>query len=151
MEQLGGFIIALAVGVLVALTGHFLNLRTARKEREDAVRQERANAVRSMLSETETNLMLAMAPFRGRLVPFVSTVFDNYKGHIMVLPNNVRNALYAVHVEILLANAIVQTDLAKVSWGGGYVDNAYQDQCRKIAAEAEVAKESLEEWLKNRE
>ena len=148
IEYLYGFLIALAVGVIVALVGYFLSIKSATQERKAREKERLINAVRSILSEFQNNLEIAKQPFQGRLIPFVTSMFSAYAGEITRLPNNLQHTVYQAYVEIDMGNAIVQTDLHKIQWGGGYLDNKYQEQCKRIIEKGENAKQLLEDWIK---
>jgi len=149
IEQFYAFVIALAIGVIVALAGYFLSINAAKREREERTKEQQINAGRSILSELNTNLGIARQPFQGRLIPFVTTMFAAHAGEITRLPNDLQNAVYQAYVEIHMGNAVVQTDLHKIAWGGGYLDNGYKELCKEIITKGESAKELLEGWLKN--
>ena len=78
MEQLIGFLVALAVGVIIALLGYFLNLNTMKKERRKRADEQMCEATRSILAEVEANsniANIAKQSLSGRriMLPFLTT------------------------------------------------------------------------------
>jgi len=146
IQQLYGFLIALAVGVIVALVGYFLNIRAANSERKGRAKEHLRGAMHSILVELETNLKVAKQPFTGRLVPFATEMWDYHKGGILELPKDTQTALHQVYIWVREANALVQSNL-QLSYGLGYYNNEYQKKCTEIAKGAEEAIELLRSWL----
>ena len=131
-----------------AFLGYFLSRRGAGEERKLRDIERLSTTGRNILSELETNIGIAKTSFDGKLMPFVTSMFDAYKGEIVTMPHDLQDALYIVYVEILKTNAVVQADLHKVQYGRGYLDETYKDQCSKIEAVAPIAEELLKKWLK---
>jgi len=131
-----------------ALLGYYLSQHGARLERKLRDAERLRNAVQNILSELQTNLEIAKQPFQSPLITFVTSVFIIYAGDITRLPNDIQDAIYRTYVEINMGNAIVQTDLHKIKWGLGYLDNVYKEQRKKIVDEGEKARQLLENWLK---
>ena len=149
IEQLCGFLIALAVGVIVALTGYFLNIKAQQRERKERAKEQLINAGRSILSELKANLKIAEQPLtQNCLMPFMTTMLGAHTGEITRLPNYLQSAIYQTYVEIAMGNAIVQTDLQKITWGGGDLNERYKAQCKKIIEVGDKSKQCLEAWLK---
>lgn len=149
LEQLYGFLIALAVGVIVALTGYFLNLNATKQERKERAKEQSRSAVHNILSELNVNLEITRTPFQGRLIPFVTSMFDTYKGELVRLPDELQRSIYQAYVEASMGNAIVEVDLHKVSYGRGYMDTAYRAKCKEITEKVENAINLLNGWLKD--
>jgi len=53
-------------------------------------------------------------------VPFVNSNWEIYKEKIIRLPEEIRNILYGVYVEIELANSLVEADINQLDYGRGY-------------------------------
>ena len=151
MEHFYAFIAALAVGVLVALAGYFLNLRATRQERKEEAEEYLRGSIHGILAELETNLNIARQPFESRLVPFLVSIWEVHKGEILELPEEMRGALYEAYVEIQMTNALVQTDLYKITFGRGYYDGNYQEKCKIVAQKAEKAINLIKSWFAAKE
>ncbi|MDP2919698.1 MAG: hypothetical protein Q8O43_05745 [Dehalococcoidia bacterium] len=145
--QVFGALLAILVGLVVAIITNILDRKTREKEREEASRQLLVKAASAILAEVEFNLGIAKTPFLGRLIPFITTVFNTFQGDIKNLPNGLQVTIFGTYQKLVEANGIIQTDLHKVAWGGGYLDNVYKDKCKEIIGSAEQTKTQLGKWL----
>ena len=126
-------------GIIVGIVVHYLRQRGAK-------RGELRSAMRNILVELDTNLVLAKQPFRGRLVPFADKMWDGHKGEILALPEDAQAALHQAYNCVEEANALVQINL-QLPHGLGYYNKEYQEKCNEIAGRAEKAIELLRSWL----
>jgi len=148
VEWWHNLIFGLTSVLLGSFLGYFLTRLGAKQERKSRTEEQLRNAGRSILAELQTNLALAKRPFQGRLVPFVTSMWEAHKGEILRLPRDLQDALYQVYVEMQMANALVQADLHKLDYGRGYYDEPYKEKSGKVAEKAETAIKLLGDWLK---
>ncbi len=64
------------------ILGYVLSRRGASEERKSRERDQLRSAVRSLFTEVDANLKLAQQPWEGRLVPFLTDMWDVHKAQI---------------------------------------------------------------------
>jgi len=126
------------------ILGYILSRRGASEERKLRERDQLRSAVRSLLAEVDANLNIARLPFQGRLVPFLTNMWDVHRGQILTLPKNLQAALHEVYVDIQKANAMVSLDLHR----GVNLGEPYNEICGKIVERTQKTRALLAEWLK---
>ena len=152
MEQFISFLIALAVGVIIALLGYFLNINTMKKEGEERANAQLSESIRSILAEVEANLNIANIAQRTLgekriMLSFLSEAWEYHRGKIYALPENVQIALHQFYISVIKANGIVPINL-HLSYGAGYVDKPYCEEVIDITNKAEKLINLLKDCLK---
>ena len=152
MEQLSGFLVVLAVGVIIALLGYFLNLNTMKKERVERANEQLCESTRSILAEVEANLSIAIKAkqsLSGKriMLSFLSEAWEYHRGKIYAWPENVQTVLHQLYISVIEANDIVPINL-QIGIGSAYVDKPYNENVTDIAQKAEKAIQLLKACLK---
>jgi MFS superfamily sulfate permease-like transporter len=148
IEYIYSFVAALAVGVIVALTGYFLNLSAMRKERKDRASEQLRSAIRSILVELKENSELAKKPMHTNIMEsFTAGVWDYHKGEIRELPQNVQTAIHEAYISIREANALVENNL-RLPYGGGTLNDRYKEKKNEVTEKTAKAIELCKDWFK---
>ena len=130
--------------------GAWLQRRALKEERAIREKAELISAMRNLLSEINCNLRLIEKPLTGwSLAPFTTDMWNAHKGKILDLPSELQQNLLVAYHWIGKANAIVETDLAHGSRGGGYFNTLYLQMVEEIKDPAKKAGDELKKWLNN--
>ena len=152
MEQFISLLIALAVGVIIALLGYFLNIQTMKKEREEKANEQLGEAIRSILAEVEANEKIASSAERTLaekrvMLLFLYEAWGYHRGKIYALPEKVQIALHQFYISVMEANGIVPINL-QIGYGSGYVDKHYYEKVKDITNKAKELIQLLKDCLK---
>ena len=150
MEYLYGFMIALAVGVIISLLGYFLNLATLRREQKNQRKEQLHEAVRNLLVEIEANLdiaNIAKGTLSGEriMMAFSDRTWEYHRGRIFALPEDVQTSLHQFYSSVVEANSVVKQNL-QLPYNAGYLDRTYNSKVDSISEKAKVSKEALNDW-----
>ena len=115
MEQLISFLVALAVGVIIALLGYFLNLNTMKKGKEERENEQLRETTRSVLAEAEANLNIASIAKESLaqkriMLPFLHEAWGYQKGKVYALPENVKK-VFVQHEIGYIRNALLLKEM----------------------------------------
>jgi len=143
---------ALATIIVGAFLGGFFTYLFTRlgasQERESRERDQLRSAVRSILTEVETNLKLARQSLEYRTVPFANDIWTVHKGEILSLPRELQNTLHELYVAVQIANTLVEVGIHQGKIGGMVPNQPYEHKRSEIKVKAEKARASLVNWLK---
>lgn len=151
MEWWQQIIVYVVIGFAGVFLGAWLQRRALKEERASREEAELISAMRNLLSEINSNFRLIEKPLKGwSLAPLVTDMWNAHKGKILYLPSELQQNLLEAYLWIGKANAVVQTDLAHGSRGGGYFNTLYQEMIDKTKDPAKKAKDGLERWLNSK-
>ncbi len=151
MEWWQQLVALVVIGFGGVFLGAWLQRRALREERTSREEAELTSAMRNLLSEINCNLGLIEKPLTGwSLAPFTTDMWNAYKGKILSLPSELQQNLLQAYLWIGKANAVVETDLAHGSRGGGYFNNLYLQMVEEIKDPAQKARDELKKWLNTR-
>jgi len=136
-------IISVVTVCLGAFLGYWFNRRGMESERATIEARALESAILAIFAEVEANKEIASRPFTGKQLPFLTEMWNLYKGHIDKLPEEIAQPIHKLYIDIIHANAIVSYDLHKLPYGSGYLDDQYKGMCSEIAKQAALVIESL--------
>ena len=150
MEYFYGFLVALAVGVVISLLGYFLNLRTLRNEEKKRSNEQLCEAVRNLLVEIEANLEIVgtAKDILGReriMMAFSDRAWEYHRGRIYALPEDIQTSLHQFYMVVVEANSVVKQNL-QLPHNAGYLDTTHKSRVDSISEKVVEVKSSLNDW-----
>jgi hypothetical protein len=144
-QQLIVSIVAIAFG---AVLGYWFNRRGVISERSATEQKQLRDAISSIFEEVRANGEIANRPWTGKQLPFLTDMWNTYKGQISKLQEDVRRPLHEFYIDVIRANSIVNLDLHKLPYNAGYLDDDYRKMCSQIANQVASVAGLLNDWLK---
>ena len=144
-------IISLASVALGALLGYFLNKRGVQNERAARERMQLQSAVKGLLTEMNANLeLIKKGPDMALLPRLAKDMWNIHKSKIVELPSEMQTCLYEAYAGIDYVNAVLDTRVAvgPRGHGPGEWDTRYKNEAEKARKPIEIARDALQEWLK---
>lgn len=105
--------------------------------------------INHLISEANDNLKLSENIKIGHAkIRFLNEAYEMAKLHAQVLPIATLEMLRPAYVEVIKYNALADYDQAKVSYGGGYLDNALIKQAELVRNKFSELPKKLQGFLK---
>ncbi|MFZ5366500.1 MAG: hypothetical protein ACOZBZ_04420 [Patescibacteria group bacterium] len=156
--ELSNLLSGLIGAVIGGLLSYFGSIKAAEKsikavyEQESEKRKEeeekaRASTVKRLLAEVNENLALTEnIMVNNAKIRFITEAWSTAKGDIYFLSEELQENLQKSYTKIHRYNVLVDYDLGKVSYGGGFLDQPLLKAAEEVKEALLSCKDKLESW-----
>jgi hypothetical protein len=140
-------LIGAAVALVAVILAGYTSRQTLIKDRKLTEEAKLTGAIRGLNAEVGAIIEFASRPWNSRMLTMPDDMWRNHMSELYDLPEDTQTKLVEFYLEVAQLNSIVNTDLRKVPRGGGYLDNAYKDQCVVVVTKGKELKPLLDDYL----
>ena len=117
---------------LGALSSYVIKRYLGKREPTPPVEEQLKYSAPDLAEEVTNNLKIATQPWTGKLLPFQTQVWNTLQNEFNKLPDDLRNELAQVYIDIRLANNIVRLSI-RFDHRSSELDENYVKLCTSIA------------------
>lgn len=149
-----GSIIGAIASYKAAIRGAQISIKETAKldieRRKQNEKQLKGQILRFVNEELESNLALAQnIRISHAKIRFNSQAFEMAKLNAQILPDEFILLILPVYIEVIRFNTLANYDQEKVSWGGGYLDDALEKQAVEIKNKINEVLPKVERCIKD--